>query len=77
MKKAKLFKNGGSQAVRLPKEFRFEGEFVYIKQVGKVVVLMSHENPWQAIENNLEQFSDDFMAERNQPAYQERKTSFK
>ncbi len=77
MRTAKLFKNGGSQAVRLPKEFQFEGEFVYVKQVGKVVVLMSHENPWQALENSLEQFSDDFMAERSQPAHQKRETPFK
>lgn len=77
MRTAKLFKNGGSQAVRLPKEFQFEGEFVYVKQVGKAVVLMSHENPWRTLENSLDQFSDDFMAERSQPAHQERETPFK
>lgn len=77
MRTAKLFKNGGSQAVRLPKEFQFEGEFVYVKQVGKAVVLMSHENSWRTLENSLDQFSDDFMAERSQPAPQERETPFK
>lgn len=77
MQKAKLFKNGGSQAVRLPKEFQFEGEFVNVKQVGKAVVLMSYENPWLILEKSLEQFSDDFMVGRNQPAYQERETPFK
>lgn len=77
VKKAKLFKNGGSQAVRLPKEFRFEGEFVYVKQAGRAVILMSHENPWQDFENTLEQFSEDFMAERKQPSSQERDTPFK
>ncbi len=77
VKKAKLFKNGGSQAVRLPKEFRFEGEFVYVKQAGRAVILMSHENSWKDFENTLEQFSEDFMAERKQPAYQERDTTFK
>ncbi len=34
MKTAKLFTNGRSQAVRLPKEFRFEGSLVYIKRMG-------------------------------------------
>lgn len=77
VKKAKLFKNGGSQAVRLPNEFRFEGEFVYVKQAGRAVILMAHENPWQDFESTIEQFSEDFMAERNQPAYQERDTPFK
>ncbi|OGQ78060.1 MAG: hypothetical protein A2289_21225 [Deltaproteobacteria bacterium RIFOXYA12_FULL_58_15] len=38
-KTAKLFTNGGSQAVRLPKEFRFEGEEVLVRRLGKGVVL--------------------------------------
>ena len=36
---AKLFKNGRSQPVRLPKEFRFEGDEVNIRRSGKKVVL--------------------------------------
>ena len=36
---AKLFKNGRSQAVRLPKEFRFEGDEVIIRKKGKQVIL--------------------------------------
>jgi antitoxin VapB len=40
MKTAKLFRSGGSQAVRLPKEFRFEGSEVYIQQEGNRVILM-------------------------------------
>ena len=37
---ARLFKNGSSQAVRLPKEFRFDGEEVAIRRMGEAVVLM-------------------------------------
>ena len=37
--RARLFQNGRSQAVRLPKEFRFEGEEVLIRREGKLVVL--------------------------------------
>jgi antitoxin VapB len=36
---AKLFQNGRSQAVRLPKEFRFEGDRVRIRRVGQAVLL--------------------------------------
>jgi antitoxin VapB len=36
---AKLFQNGRSQAVRLPKEFRFEGTEVRIRKQGKKVIL--------------------------------------
>ena len=38
-KRAKLFRNGGSQAVRLPKEFQFEGMEVRIRREGQKVVL--------------------------------------
>lgn len=72
MQTAKLFKNGRSQAVRLPKEFRFEGDQVYIKQVGRSVVLIPYHAPWQTLFESLEQFSDDFMLDREQPAQQER-----
>ncbi len=39
MPTAKIFRNGRSQAVRLPKEFRFEGEEVHIRRRGKQVIL--------------------------------------
>ncbi|MYB57353.1 MAG: antitoxin [Gemmatimonadetes bacterium] len=71
MKTAKLFANGRSQAVRLPKEFRFEGSEVYIKRLGKMVVLLPRDDPWAPLIESLDMFSDDFMAERNQPAEQQ------
>jgi len=45
---AKIFKNGKSQAVRLPKEFRFnEGEEVIIKKIGEVVYLCPKDKAWK------------------------------
>lgn len=67
MKTAKLFKNGQSQAVRLPKEYRFEGEEVFIKKVGSAVVLLPEKNSWDTLVSSLEQFTAEFMAERAQP----------
>lgn len=69
---AKIFKNGQSQAVRLPKEFRFEGQEVYIKKAGRVVLLIPKDDPWKEMLDSLDTFSDDFMAERKQPEIQER-----
>ena len=66
MKKAKLFQNGKSQAVRLPREFRFSGTEVYIKRQGNGVLLVPKEDPWKALEESLSMFSDDFMSERQQ-----------
>ena len=73
MQVAKLFKNGNSQAVRLPKEFRFSGDRVYIKRVSNGVLLLPHEEPWQIMFDALDQFSDDiFDGGREQPAQQTR-----
>ena len=72
MRKAKIFKNGQSQAVRLPKEFRFEGDFVYIKKSGNAVIMIPAKNSWDSLLQSLDNFSDDFMSERRQPKLQER-----
>jgi antitoxin VapB len=72
MQTAKLFMNGKSQAVRLPKEFRFEGEEVFIKKVGDSVVLTPKQNHWERWFQSWGKFSDDFMSDRNQPPHQER-----
>ena len=73
MQKAKLFMNGKSQAVRLPKEFRFKGNEVLIKKVGNSVVLMPQDNLWQSLIGSLEKFSKDFMGDREQPKLQQRR----
>ena len=69
---AKLFKNGRSQAVRLPKEFRFEDSEVLIAKVDNVVMLIPHDEPWAGLTGSLARFADDFMEERSQPETQER-----
>lgn len=75
MMTAKLFENGRSQAVRLPKECRFSGDEVAVNKVGDIVILMPKENKWQGFLNSLELFSEDFMAdEREQPSMQERES---
>lgn len=76
MQTAKLFRNGKSQAVRLPKEFRFNGDQVYLKQVGDAVILLPYDTPWQVMVDSLSLFSADFMQERSQPPDQEREAAF-
>ena len=72
MQTAKLFENGRSQAVRLPKECRFDGKEVFVRKYEDIVILFSKKSPWAPLVNSLDKFTDDFMAERNQPAEQER-----
>jgi antitoxin VapB len=76
MQTAKLFKNGQSQAVRLPKEFRFDGDQVYIKRLGSGVLLLPHHDAWDIMIESLDKFSEDFMEDREQPEQQEREFGF-
>ncbi len=73
MMTAKLFENGRSQAVRLPKECRFSGDEVAINKVGDIVILMPQENKWSGFLSSFELFSDDFLSNgREQSVVQER-----
>jgi len=79
MTTAKLFQNGQSQAVRLPKEFRFDNmKEVFIKKINGMVVLIPKErmNKWDDFFNNLDNFSEDFMTERVQPTLDKREELF-
>jgi antitoxin VapB len=68
---AKLFMNGRSQAVRLPKGFRFEGEEVFVKKMGNAVVLLPRRGSWETLYESLSAFSEDFMEERRQPSQEQ------
>jgi antitoxin VapB len=73
METAKLFQNGSSQAVRLPKAFRIPGNEVRIFKKGKQVILEPIETTWDSLFESLSEFPEDFMkVGRNQPAMQER-----
>ena len=76
METAKLFQNGSSQAVRLPKQFRFRGDRVYIKKMGDAVILLPVRHSWNLLTSSLALFTEDFMQEREQPALQERGDAF-
>jgi len=76
MKTAKLFQNGQSQAVRLPKEFRLPGKEVYVKRVGGAVVLLPQEHSWDSLFESLTQFTGDYMRSRRQPRSQKRDRLF-
>jgi antitoxin VapB len=61
METARLFRNGRSQAVRLPRKFSLPGEEVYIKKLNGVVMLIPKDrDPWKPLVDSLGKFSDDF-----------------
>lgn len=73
MKTAKIFKNGRSQAVRLPKDFQFAGDEVLIQKHGDAVILIPREKAWDVFMEGINEFTDDFFNEgRGQGEQQER-----
>ena len=69
---AKIFINGRSQAVRLPKDYRFEGSEVYVKKIDDIVLLIPKDSAWTVLESGANYFTDDYLADRNQPGIQKR-----
>jgi antitoxin VapB len=70
METAKLFQNGSSQVVRLPKSFRIPGNEVKIFKKGNQVILEPIETTWDLLFESLSEFPEDFMKDgRNQLAY--------
>ena len=71
METAKLFANGRSQAVRLPKAFRFDSDEVFVTRLGSAVVLLPKGRSWDVLFEALDGFTDDYMEERSQPSQQQ------
>lgn len=61
MMTAKVFENGRSQAIRLPKEYRFIEKEVYVSKIGDVVFIMPKSNDWDSLIQSLDLFSEDYM----------------
>jgi antitoxin VapB len=76
METAKLFYSGNSQAVRLPREFRFAEDRVYIKRLGSVVILQPYGDPWRSLLEGLDLFSADFMEVQAQGQVEAREPVF-
>ena len=67
METAKIFTNGGSQAVRLPKQYRFNSEEVIINRIGNIVMLIPKDDQWENTLRSLDMFTDDFLANPIEP----------
>lgn len=72
MNTAKIFNTNEGQTVRLPAGLMLEGNEVFVKKIGRNILLIPKDDPWEALIGSLEQFSEDFMAERAQQSVQNR-----
>jgi len=69
MKTATVYQDGANQVVRFPEDFHIVSKKMYIHTVGNTVVLLPEDDPWEPLFASLNQFTDDFMSEREQPAF--------
>ncbi|MDA3957484.1 antitoxin [Oceanispirochaeta sp.] len=76
MHTAKLFMNGRSQAVRLPKEYQFSGDDVIIQKLGDAVLLVPLEKAWETFLDGINSFSSDFMEEEREQGEDQVRESF-
>jgi antitoxin VapB len=67
MNTAKVFTTGRSQAVRLPKEYRFNESELMTAKLDGMVVLYPRKKGWDLLKKSLDRFTDDFTADRHQP----------
>lgn len=73
MDTARVFASGRSQAVRLPKKYRFRGKEVAVRHFGNGVLLLPLEEPWELFREALGEFEEGFTLVRDQPPAQPRK----
>jgi len=67
METAKLFWSGRAQAVRLPREFRFDGKEVRIRRRGNAVILEPIPEDWAWLDALVGKLDDDVIAAVNEP----------
>jgi antitoxin VapB len=70
---AKVFNTGRSQAVRVPKEYRFSESDLIINRIGKTTMLNPKDDPWATLMLVAGKATKDFMNERGQGVVEERK----
>ena len=68
-KSTRVFQNGNSQAIRIPKELQTEAKEYCISKIGEVYIAFPADDPWAPVRQTIGTFPPDFLADRNQPSY--------
>lgn len=70
METAKIFENGRSQAVRLPKKFRFQVDEVVVQKLGDAVLLAPKDSVWKIFMDGLDEFTGDVFEDGREQGIQ-------
>lgn len=65
----RVFKNGNSQALRIPQELRTDESEYLISKIGEIFIAYPAKDPWAPVRQVIGSFPEDFMTERNQPSW--------
>lgn len=65
----RVFQNGNSQALRIPQSLRTDKQEFFIRKIGDVFIAYPTDDPWAPTRQAIGSFPDDFMADRNQPSW--------
>lgn len=66
--------NQAGQAIQIPEEFRIDDDKVYLKKTGNIIQIIPFHKPWKNLHDSLNEFTPDFMCEREQPVFQKRES---
>lgn len=64
----------GFQSIKIPDNFKINDDKVYLKKVGNALYIIPFHNPWQNLIDSVDEFSQDFMNDREQPTDQTRES---
>ena len=64
----------GLQAINIPENLKINDDKVYIKKMGNALYIIPFHSPWQTLVDSLDEFTSDFMENRNQPPQQNRES---
>lgn len=64
----------GAQIIRIPERMKIADDKVYLRKLGNTLYVIPFHNPWQSLFESLDNFTPDFMNDRDQPAQQERES---
>ncbi len=77
MKLIEVISSGSEQSIHLPSDCHIEATADFVKRLGRSLLLIPKDvDPWQVFSRSLDEFTDDFMRDRSQPAPEDRKVFF-
>ncbi len=62
------------QDIKIPEKYKIDDNKVYLKKAGNVIYIIPYHNAWDSMMDSINNFTDDFMEQRDQPSDQNRET---